>query len=27
VIAGGRLVIDPLDPEDIQPASVGVHMG
>jgi dCTP deaminase len=26
-IAAGRLVIEPLDPEDIQPASVNAHMG
>ena len=25
-IAGGRLIIDPLDPSDIQPASVDVHL-
>lgn len=26
-IAAGRIVIDPLDPKDIQPASIDIHLG
>lgn len=27
LLASGRIVIDPLDPEDIQPSSVDLHLG